>query len=51
MASTFDVQLIADGLGGDFVVEPEELDDTPHEDGSNESHDLCGNVAYNFVIA
>jgi hypothetical protein len=51
MAGMFDAQLLADGLGGDFVVDPDELDDTPHEDGGDESHDLCGNIAYNFVIA
>ncbi|MDR3141719.1 MAG: DUF6261 family protein [Tannerellaceae bacterium] len=51
MANVLDAQLLADGLGGDVVVEPGDLDDEMHIEGDEGSHELHGNVTYNFVIA
>ncbi|MDR1556552.1 MAG: DUF6261 family protein [Tannerellaceae bacterium] len=50
MANVLEAKLLADGLGGDIVVDPDELDDDMHEEG-DEAHELHGNVVYNFVIA
>ncbi|MDR2118304.1 MAG: DUF6261 family protein [Tannerellaceae bacterium] len=43
------VKLLADGLGGDTVVDPEELKTGPYEE--NVPEEQRGNVVYNFVIA
>ncbi|MDR0749023.1 MAG: DUF6261 family protein [Tannerellaceae bacterium] len=51
MANVLDAQLLADGLGGNVAIDPGDLDDEIHIDGEDESHDLHGNIPYNFVIA
>ncbi|MDR0750182.1 MAG: DUF6261 family protein [Tannerellaceae bacterium] len=52
-ATYLDARLTADGLGGDIVIDPRELDDEVHIDGEDEPggfHELHGNIIYNFVI-
>jgi hypothetical protein len=51
MIGALDTQLLIDGLGGDIVVDPEDLDDELHMEDVDESHEFHGNVTYNFVIA
>jgi hypothetical protein len=51
MANVLDARLLADGLGGDVVVDPRDLDDSDHEEDVEYDHSLCGNLTYNFVIA
>jgi hypothetical protein len=53
IATYLDARLMADGLGGDIVIDPRELDDEVHIDGEDEPggfHELHGNIVYNFVI-
>jgi hypothetical protein len=50
MMSKMDIQLLADGLGGDIVVDPKDLDNEGHF-GDEEDHHLHGNIIYNFIIA
>jgi hypothetical protein len=53
VAAYLDVRLTADGLGGDVVVDPRDLDDEVHIEGEDEPggfHELHGNIVYNFVI-
>jgi hypothetical protein len=50
MISKMDIQLLADGLGGDVVTDPKDLDKEGHF-GEDEDHHLHGNITYNFVIA
>jgi hypothetical protein len=50
MISTLDIKLVADGLGGDIVVEPGDLDTGIWEDGDPTPPEQRGNVVYNFVI-
>jgi hypothetical protein len=45
-----DTQLLADGLGGDIVTDPKDLDKEGHFE-EDEDHHLHGNITYNFVIA
>jgi hypothetical protein len=49
MTDVLDAQLVADGLGGDLVVEPGSLDNGIWEDGDPTPPYLRGNVVYNFV--
>ncbi|MDR1624253.1 MAG: DUF6261 family protein [Tannerellaceae bacterium] len=52
MTGVLDAQLLADGLGGDIAVDPEDLDDEIHfEDDPPPPHEFHGNVTYNFVVA
>jgi hypothetical protein len=51
MANVLDARLLADGLGGDVVVDPQDLDDFDHMDDVEYDHSLHGNLTYNFVIA
>ncbi|MDR1357705.1 MAG: DUF6261 family protein [Tannerellaceae bacterium] len=51
MVNTLDARLQADGLGGDIVVEPEDLDLDEHASGEAFTPEVHGNVTYNFVIA
>ncbi|MDR2118261.1 MAG: DUF6261 family protein [Tannerellaceae bacterium] len=48
MADVLYAKLMADGLGGDVVVDPDDLKTGPYEDSVPE--DQRGNVVYNFVI-
>jgi hypothetical protein len=45
-----DICLLADGLAGDVVVEPEELDTAPHTGEQDDASHLRGNINYNFAI-
>jgi hypothetical protein len=52
MINMLDAQLLGDHLGGDVDVDPEDLDNEGHFDGEeDQSHELHGNVPYNFVVA
>jgi hypothetical protein len=48
--NSLDIKLLAAGLGGDIAVDPEDLDNGPHEDGYVFVPETSGNVIYNFVI-
>jgi hypothetical protein len=51
IVTSCDLKLSEDGLGGDVAFDPRDLDNHQHEDDvDNESHDLHGNINYNFVI-
>jgi hypothetical protein len=50
MMSAMDIKLLGDGLGGDVVVDPKDLDNEGHFEGDDDHH-LHGNITYNFVIA
>jgi hypothetical protein len=49
MTNIIESKLMADGLGGDVVVEPGDLATGPYEDGTPDEQK--GNVFYNFVTA
>jgi hypothetical protein len=49
IADLLHVKLLADGLGGDVTVDPDDLKTGPYEDSVPEEQ--RGNVVYNFVIA
>jgi hypothetical protein len=51
MANVLDARLLGDGLGGNKVVDPGDMDDEIHFEDDEGSHELHGNVTYNFVIA
>ncbi|MDR1556910.1 MAG: DUF6261 family protein [Tannerellaceae bacterium] len=51
IVSILDVRLLADGLGGDIVVEPDELDTNSRTDDDPTPPELRGNIVYNFVVA
>ncbi|MDR3142931.1 MAG: DUF6261 family protein [Tannerellaceae bacterium] len=51
ITNVLDARLLADGLGGDVVVDPSDLDDEIHFEDEEGSHEFHGNVVYNFVIA
>ncbi|MDR0750585.1 MAG: DUF6261 family protein [Tannerellaceae bacterium] len=52
MTGVLDAQLLADGLGGNIAVDPEELDDELHlDDDPPPPHEFHGNIPYNFVVA
>jgi hypothetical protein len=48
--NTVDANLVADGLGGDVVVDPADLDTGSHEDGDPTPPYLYGNINYNFAV-
>jgi hypothetical protein len=50
MINMFDARLVADGLGGDLVVEPGSPDDGVWDDSDPTPPYLRGNVVYNFVV-
>jgi hypothetical protein len=50
MLHVLDARLLAAGLGGDTVVEPESLDTSVHEDGDPFKPERDGNITYNFVV-
>jgi hypothetical protein len=50
MLDSLDIKLLAAGLGGDIAVDPEDLDNAPHEDGDVFTPETDGNPVYNFVI-
>jgi hypothetical protein len=49
MIDVMSARLLADGLGGDVVVDPKDLDKEGHFE-EDEDHHLHGNITYNFVI-
>jgi hypothetical protein len=51
MITNLDGQLLASGLGGDIIVDPESLDNAIHENGEKFDPTHHGNIPYNFVIA
>lgn len=51
MLGIFDTKLLTDGLGGDVVVNPEDLFTEIHEDTDVFQPEKNGNVVYNFVVA
>jgi hypothetical protein len=50
MLHVLDARLLAAGLGGDTVVNPEDLDTDAHGDGEHFEPEKHGNITYNFVI-
>jgi hypothetical protein len=50
ITNIFAAKLAVDGLDGDVVVEPSELDTGSHEDGDTTPPHLRGNVNYNCVV-
>jgi hypothetical protein len=50
MTNILDARLVADGLGGDVAVDPEDLDAWVWESNNPTLPYLCGNIVYNFVI-
>lgn len=48
--ATSEATLIGDGLGGDVVVDPQELDAEPHDGENDGDPHLRGNINYNFAI-
>jgi hypothetical protein len=50
ITQVLDAQLLADGLGGSFEVDPEDLDDDVHTGGESFAPETHGNIVYNFVI-
>jgi hypothetical protein len=50
ITNVFAAKLTVDGLDGDVVVEPSELDTGAHEDGDTTPPHLRGNVNYNCVV-
>ncbi|MDR1645125.1 MAG: DUF6261 family protein [Tannerellaceae bacterium] len=51
MVSILDAKLLADGLGGDIVVDPGDLDTGTWEDNDPTPPEFRGNIVYNFVVA
>jgi hypothetical protein len=50
MITLLDIRLLADGLGGDVSVDPEDLDNEIREDNDPFTPERHGNIVYNFVI-
>ena len=50
MIHTLDAKLLADGLGGDVAVDPDDLDTGTPADGDTTPPELRGNIVYNCVI-
>jgi hypothetical protein len=51
IVNVLEAKLLADGLGGDVVVNPGDLDTGIWEDGDPTPPEQRGNIVYNFVIA
>ncbi|MDR2810709.1 MAG: DUF6261 family protein [Tannerellaceae bacterium] len=51
MMNLLDIKLLADGLGGDIAVDPEELDTSVHNGNEVFTPEKHGNIAYNFVVS
>jgi hypothetical protein len=52
MINVLDAQVLAESLSGDTDTDPEDLDNEDRFDGEkDQSHELHGNVSYNFVTA
>jgi hypothetical protein len=50
MANSLDGQLLADGLGGDIIVDPISLDTSVHVGDEVFAPETHGNIPYNFVV-
>lgn len=50
MIHILDAKLVADGLGGDVAVDPDDLDTGKREPDDTTPPELRGNIVYNFVI-
>jgi hypothetical protein len=51
IASVIDARLVAEGLGGDIVVDPKSLDKEDHENLIVWDPEKYGNMTYNFAVA
>jgi hypothetical protein len=51
MANVIDAGLVAEGLGGDVVVDPQSLDYESHDTVIVWNPEVYGNMTYNFVVA